>query len=86
MIIKLPFRKMTMADPNALDACLNDGEAYCPRQMEAQAICLNGDTGESFRRIKDRTAQGIAAGEKGYESITVLFRPPSFFSFKRQKT
>ena len=51
MIIKLPFWKMTMANPEALYACLNYGEAYCPRQIEDQAICIDDDIGETLRMI-----------------------------------
>ena len=52
-IIKFPFWKMTMANPEALYACLNYGEAYCPRQIEDQAVCLDGDIGEILRELKD---------------------------------
>ena len=53
VIIKFPFWKMTMANPEALYACLNYGEAYCPRQIEDQAVCLDGDIGEILREVKD---------------------------------
>ena len=52
-IIKFPFWKMTMANPEALYACLNYGEAYCPRQIEKQAFCLDGDIGETLQMLKD---------------------------------
>ena len=52
VIIKLPFWKMTMANPEALYACLNYGEAYCPRQIEDQAICINDDIGETLQMMK----------------------------------
>ncbi len=52
-IIKFPFWKMTMANPKALYACLNYGEAYCPKQIEEQAICLNGDIGETLQIINE---------------------------------
>ena len=52
VIIKFPFWKMTMANPNAIYACLNYGEAYCPKQIEEQSICLNGDIGETLQKIK----------------------------------
>lgn len=51
VIIKFPFWKMTMANPEALYACLNCGEAYCPRQIEDQAICIDDDIGETLWRI-----------------------------------
>ncbi len=51
VIIKFPFWKMTMANPEALYACLNYGEAYCPRQIEDQAICIDDDIGETLWMI-----------------------------------
>lgn len=55
VIIKFPFWKMTMANPDALYVCLNYGEAYCPRQIEDQAVCLDGDIGEILQALKDET-------------------------------
>ena len=52
VIIKIQFWKMTMANPEALYACLNYGEAYCPRQIEDQAICIDDDIGETLRAIR----------------------------------
>ncbi len=52
VIIKIPFWKMTMANPEALYACLNYGEAYCPRQIEDQAICIDDDIGETLLAIR----------------------------------
>ncbi|MCR5783005.1 MAG: hypothetical protein K6G90_09770, partial [Clostridia bacterium] len=46
VIIKYPFWQMTAANEKAVYACLNYGEAYCPKQIEKQAICLDGDVGE----------------------------------------
>lgn len=45
-IIKYPFWKMTMDNPNALYVCVNYGEAYCPREIEQRAICVDGDIGD----------------------------------------
>ena len=52
VIIKFPFWKMTMANTNALYACLNYGETYCPKQIEEQAICLDGDIGNTLQKLK----------------------------------
>ena len=52
VIIKFPFWKMTIANPDALYACVNFGEAYCPRQIEKQAICIQGDVGETLQEFK----------------------------------
>ena len=44
VIIKYPFWQMTNENPNAVYACLNYSEAYFPKQIEARAISLDGDT------------------------------------------
>ena len=43
VIIKYPFWKMTVQNPNAVYACLNFGEAYAPDEIAGQSICINGD-------------------------------------------
>ena len=43
VIIKYPFWKMTYANPKAVYACLNYGEAYAPDKIAAQSILINGD-------------------------------------------
>ena len=44
VIIKYPFWAMTAENPKAVYACLNYDEAVCPRQIEAQSICIAGDS------------------------------------------
>ncbi|MBR7071214.1 MAG: hypothetical protein IKI29_03525, partial [Clostridia bacterium] len=51
MIIKYPFWQMTNANEKAIYACLNYGEAYCPKQIEKRSICINGDIGETITCI-----------------------------------
>lgn len=51
VIIKYPFWKMTARNPSAIYACINFGEAICPREIEKQAICMNGDAGEIFSHL-----------------------------------
>lgn len=46
VIIKYPFWKMTYQNSRASYACINWSEAYCPREIEKQAICIDGDIGE----------------------------------------
>jgi NAD-dependent SIR2 family protein deacetylase len=48
VIIKYPFWQMTMNNPKAVYACLNFGQALCPKEIETQSICIDGDTGEIF--------------------------------------
>ena len=62
VIIKIPFWKMTMANPEALYACLNYGEAYCPRQIEAQAICIDDDIGETLRMMEQQAGSNSCPG------------------------
>ena len=42
-IIKFPFWQMTAANPNATYACVNKGEAFAPRQLEAQSLVVDDD-------------------------------------------
>ena len=52
VIIKYPFWQMTRDNRQATYACLNYGEAYCPKEIEEQAICLDGDTAEVLDELK----------------------------------
>ena len=45
VIIKYPFWQMTAKNPSAIYACVNQGQAACPREIERQAICLDTDIG-----------------------------------------
>ena len=44
-IIKYPFWQMTAANPKAIYACINYGEAGCPHEIEKRSICIDGDIG-----------------------------------------
>ena len=46
VIIKYPFWAMTERNPKAVYACLNYDEACCPKRIERQSICINGDADE----------------------------------------
>ena len=46
VIIKYPFWQMTRENGQAAYACLNYGEAFCPKEIEDRSICVNGDIGE----------------------------------------
>ena len=52
VIIKYPFWQMTRDNRQATYACLNYGESYCPKEIEKQAICLDGDTAEVLEELK----------------------------------
>ena len=43
VIIKYPFWRMTCQNPKAIYACVNLSEAYCPKEIQKRAICINGD-------------------------------------------
>lgn len=50
-IIKYPFWQMTAANRKSVYACLNYGEAICPKEIEEQSICIDGDIGEVLNGI-----------------------------------
>ncbi len=43
VIIKYPFWQMTAKNPKAVYACINNGEAVCPKEIAVQSICMNRD-------------------------------------------
>ena len=43
LIIKYPFWQMTAKNRQAIDACVNLGEAICPREIANQSLCINED-------------------------------------------
>ena len=51
VIIKYPFWAMTAENPQAVYACLNYDEAVCPKQIESQSICIDGDSGDIIRQL-----------------------------------
>ena len=51
MIIKYPFWALTIENPNAVYACINFGEAFCPKQIEKWSILINGDIAEIIEAI-----------------------------------
>lgn len=61
-IIKYPFWRMTMQNPRATYACVNFGEAICPKEIERQSICLDGDIGEVLRELGRKGVDTYFAG------------------------
>lgn len=53
VIIKYPFCQMTAANPKAVYACINYGEAVCPKEIEEQSICIDGDIGWVLQQIRN---------------------------------
>ncbi len=54
VIIKYPFWALTAEEPNAVYACLNHGEAFCPKPIEDRSICLDGDADELLSLLAER--------------------------------
>ena len=50
-IIKYPFWQMTAKNPQAIYACINRGQAVCPKEIEKQSICIDGDIGEILTQL-----------------------------------
>ncbi len=51
-IIKYPFWEMTQENPQAVYACINQGEAVCPDEIVERSICLNQDIREVLALCK----------------------------------
>ncbi len=51
IIIKYPFWQMTDKNPNAVYACINYGEAFCPGEIEDRSICIDGDIGKILEEL-----------------------------------
>lgn len=58
-IIKYPFWRMTAENPKALYVCVNYGEAVCPKEIENQSICINGDIGDVLCQSDNNGKQQI---------------------------
>lgn len=51
VIIKYPFWQMTAKNPNAIYACINQGQAACPQEIERQSICIDADIDTVLHKI-----------------------------------
>lgn len=49
IIIKYPFWQMTAKNPDAIYACINQGQAVCPPEIERRSVCVNADIGQVLR-------------------------------------
>lgn len=52
VIIKYPFWQMTAKNPSATYACVNYGEAVCPKEIESQSICIDSDIGTTLKDLR----------------------------------
>lgn len=50
-IIKYPFWQMTSANSRAVYVCINYGEAFCPKEIAGQSICIDGDIGTVLEQL-----------------------------------
>ena len=57
VIIKYPFWQMTAKNPNAIYACINQGQVVCPPEIERQSICINADIGQVLQSLSDAAIQ-----------------------------
>ena len=47
-IIKYPFWQQVKLNPKARYVCVNKGQAYVPRDIQGQSLCLDADIGEAL--------------------------------------
>lgn len=52
VIVKYPFWQMTFVSGNAVYACINYGEAFCPCEIEKRSICIDGDIADVLEKMK----------------------------------
>ena len=57
VIIKYPFWQMTFKNPNAIYACINAGEANCPKEIQRQSICMDADICEVINMVLARSGK-----------------------------
>ena len=50
VIIKYPFWQMTAKNPNAIYACINQGQAICPAEIRHKSICIDGDISNTINK------------------------------------
>lgn len=53
IIIKYPFWQMMAKNPEATYVCINEGEAFCPGEIQRQAICINEDINVVIEKIQE---------------------------------
>ncbi len=56
-IIKYPFWQMTAENPKAAYVCVNYREAFCPKEIEGQSVCIDGDIGEVLKQLSHITGK-----------------------------
>ena len=56
-IIKYPFWQMTDKNADATYACINQGQAVCPQEIEQRSICMDADIGQVLQSLSDAAIQ-----------------------------
>ena len=56
VIIKYPFWRFTKEAPQAVYACVNHGETYCPLKIEDRSILIDGDIRAEVRKLRKTEA------------------------------
>ena len=51
VIIKYPFWKATLENPDAIYVCVNFGQAFAPKEIAARSICLDADIGNTLSAL-----------------------------------
>ena len=52
VIIKYPFWQMTNENSKATYACLSRSDPYCPKPIEKQSVCIDGDFMETLKELQ----------------------------------
>lgn len=50
-IVKYPFWRLASENDKSTYVCINNGEAFCPPQIEARSICINDDIGAVIKKL-----------------------------------
>lgn len=62
IIIKYSFWQRTAQNPDAVYACVNLGQAVCPERIAQQSLCINGDIGDTLKKLLVTGSEGTAYG------------------------
>ena len=54
VIIKYPFLKYTLENPDAFYACVNFGQAYATREIAKRSICVDADIGRILSELDQK--------------------------------
>ncbi len=68
VIIKYPFWQMTAANPQAMYACVNYGEAVCPEEIADRSIVVNADIGRVINELADESDNPVPIAAQDAEN------------------